>query len=118
MFGLTRRNRLRDHIRELADLHSMLQHNDLQEAAKSVAAAINFQADQLREAHTAGRRPLKWGPFAVALVCAGLLAIPAYFLWPLSAWWRITIFVIVCAVAFLFIAAGFAVLVEKDSDTA
>lgn len=118
MLGLTRRNRLRDHIRELADVHAKLLHADLAEARGHIASAITHQAAQLANAHTKGPRRLKWGPFVVGLVIAALAALPLYALWPLSAWWRSTLFVVDALVVLVLVAASISVLVEQESDAA
>ena len=114
MLGLTRRNRLRDHMRENVTLYGALKHYDeLSGAASEIAKLIDLQAKGMLEVHTASGRQWNWGSSALSLVLAGLSGFLCYVLWPLSDWWRVVLFVPLALIGALFATACLGVLVSR-----
>lgn len=95
MLGLTRRNRVRDHIAELADLYDKLKGDErLDAAANSIAAAINHQANQLESAHLAPQRKLNYGSAAWGLVLTALAICGLVAAWRPHVWWTLTLYIL------------------------
>ena len=117
MFGLTRRNRLRDQIREMVGLlKEMDGYAALAGAATNVAAVIDLQSAQLLEAHQATKRKWNWPSFVVAEGLAALTTWAAWALWPLHHWYRTVLFVPDVVVGALMLIAGFGVLLAKADE--
>ena len=117
MFGLTRRNRLRDQIRETLSLFAAVaQYDRLAEPAERLAKVIELETEHLLAAHQTNRRDWNWASSVLSEAIAGLTAWGAIALWKPDSWYAILLFVLDVIAGGLFFIAGFGVLLQRTGD--
>ncbi len=114
LFGLSRRSRTREHLREDVALYAALvEHEALEIPSETLAKVIEIQANRLLDVVTKRRRDWNWPSFVLAEVIAGIAAWIGYIIWRphgVGPWVGLVADV---AVGGLFAAAGFGVLLQR-----
>jgi hypothetical protein len=87
-FGMTRHNRLSDHLANSLQLYAAAQeHPALDEAASKLARVVNLQADQLLQVVTNRPRRWDWSTFLGGSVITVPLGVVTWALWaPMLLW--------------------------------
>ena len=117
MLGLSRHSRVREQIRDTAELYNLTStHEGLAAASENLAAVLTIQTKRLLDIASDTGRQLNWASAIVAWAIALGLGYAAYVLWPhWGTWWATPIFVLDVAAGGLMVIAGFGVLVQKKS---
>lgn len=119
MFGLTRRNRIRDQLAEMIRLYKDFDGQEaLTGSAAKVAEVVEIQATQLLAAHQVTGRSLNWSSFAVAEVIAGLCGWAAWAMWPAEIWYFTVLIILAVLMGSLLAVAGVGVLVQTPDENA
>ena len=108
LLGLSKTARLKASIRAYTKMHAeMRSQQGLEQSAKQLSALIEFQTNNLvaREA-IALTRIYDWGSLAGAILCAGIVGSPIYWLISLEHWWALAIAGLLAFIALLFVVAG------------
>jgi peptidoglycan/LPS O-acetylase OafA/YrhL len=120
VLGLSRKGRLREQLDHTLDLFAKAaEHDDLSIARKSLATAIEHQADALAQAvDPTKRRRLQWGPFFIALVLFDLpLAALTFWGWQYTEKWWGWAWTAACTFALIILScATVYALVSTDED--
>jgi Flp pilus assembly protein TadB len=119
MFGMTRPNRVRDHIKELTELYAALDsHPRLSSSAEKVAGVIEQMTGRLVDAHRGSARQWNWPSCIASWIIAGLLIWALVVLYPAPFWWSIVLFIVAAIGAVLFTTAGIKLLLDRKEETA
>jgi hypothetical protein len=117
LLRLSKTARLEASVNRYTKLYAQLRSEQgLEEPATQVGALIAFQVHNLvnREA-LALTRVYEWGTFIAAVVCAGIVLSPVYWIWTQAHWWAHLVAILLGLVALLFLAAGIST-VRKTPD--
>lgn len=122
VLGLSRPGRLRDQLRELLDIHSKMDGDDLDVSRRHIAKAIEIQAQALAHAVDPDKkRKLSWGSFLVAVGCS-VVPLAGITFWGshyTDHWWGWVWVVMAGVTCVVLMAAAIAVLVgESDPNRA
>lgn len=118
MFGLTRHNRLRDQLRDTIALYQLAAASEnLEQSTSNLRQVVDLQTARLLAITSQNRRKWAWGGSILALVIAGVFAIPGvYLLREPSSWWVVVLLTVDALVVFTFVVASVGVLVQRPSD--
>jgi hypothetical protein len=120
MLGLTPNNRVRDQIRETAELYSLtIQYEGLASSSDDLAQVVDLHTKRLVEMASGSGRSWNWAALIVCWMVAGALGVAAYFLKPhWGTWWGTLLMIVVGFIGFLFVIAGVGTLLQQTADEA
>ena len=118
MLGLTRHSRVRDRIRETAELYGLtIQHDGLSASSGDLAEVLSIYTKQLLATSTGTKRVWNWSAFIVSWIVAAGFGVAAWYLAPYwGTWWATPSLVIVGLAGGLLVIAGLGTLLQRVSD--
>lgn len=119
LFGMTRHNRLSDHIGDSVRLYEQVeQHEELKEAARDLAKVVNLQAAQLLAVVTDRPRRWDWSTFSGGVILAALSGFIAWLMWKpwglTSQWWGTVLVVFVLFFTAVCVAVSIQALLQRQ----
>jgi len=120
MLGLTRHSRVREQIRETAELYALtIRYEGLSDSSSDLAIVLQRHTKRLLEMTESTKRSWNWSALIVSWLIAGALGVAAYYLAPYwGSWWACGLMVIVGLSGALFVIAGIGTLLQQKVDEA
>jgi hypothetical protein len=120
MLGLTRHSRVREQIRETAELYGeTIKHEGLAESSADLAAVLKVHTKRLLDMAGTSKRSWNWSALIVSWLVAAGFGVAGWYLPPYwGTWWATPALVIVGLAGTLLVIAGVGVLVQRDADEA